>query len=299
MRQLATSDAPHHRGRAFDVLMGRNVRVESVRVELERILRGETFAQSERLKRFLHLAVEAVLEGRGSQLKEYLIGVEVFDRDDRYDPRTNPIVRVEARRLRSKLEEYYRTEGREDRLLIDLPKGSYVPVFKNREPKALAAESDPTKTQSPDEFRTIAVLPFADLSRENDQEYFCRGIADDLITALTRLEGLHVVSRTAAFQFRSKAYDVRTVGRRLKAGMVLEGSVQKVGQRVRVTAKLTSVADGYHLWSENYDRELNDVFAVEDEISKAIVKKLRTNLQASKRPLPSNGMARIGEHSAW
>src|SRR5712692_9721443 len=157
MRQLATSDLPHHRGRTFDVHMGRNVSVESVHAELEKILGGEAFAQSERLKRFLRLAVEEVLQGRGRQLKEYLIGVEVFDRHHAYDPRIDPIVRVEAHRLRSKLEEYYRTEGREDHVLIDLPKGTYVPVFRKREPEAPAVEPIPSQVRS-DRCKTIAVL---------------------------------------------------------------------------------------------------------------------------------------------
>lgn len=286
MRQLATSDLLHLRGRTFDVHIGRHVSVKSVHAELEKILGGEAFAQSERLKRFLRLAVEEVLQGRGRQLKEYLIGVEVFDRHHTYDPRTDPIVRVEAPRLRSKLEEYYRTEGREDHVLIGLPKGAYVPVFRKREPNAFQAESNPAKPRSADECRTIAVLPFADLSRENDQGYFCCGMADDLITALTQLDRWRVVSRASAFQFRSKAHDVRAIGRRLNAGMVLEGSVQKVGQRFRVTAQLTSVADGYHLWSERYEREMKDVFAIQDEISKAIVKKLRVNLVGRQNAAP-------------
>jgi hypothetical protein len=101
---------------------------------LERILASSTFAQSERLSRFLRFAVEETLQGRGDQLKEYFFGVEVFDREEAYDPRTDPIVRVEAGRLRAKLGRYYETEGREDPVLIDLPKGSYVPGFQWRQP---------------------------------------------------------------------------------------------------------------------------------------------------------------------
>jgi TolB-like protein len=272
MSQVVTSLLPHRRGPSLDVHMGRSLSVKSVHAELEKILTGEAFVHCERLKRFLRLAVEEVLQGRGGQLKEYLIGVEVFDRHHSYDPQTDPIVRVEAYRLRSKLEEYYRTEGRRDQVSIELPKGRYVPVFRKREPKISEGNSNLPKR------RTIAVLTFADLSREKDQEYFCCGIAADIITGLTKLDGLCVVSRTAGFQFRSKAHDVRAIQRGLKAEMVLEGSVQKVGERVRVTVQLSSVSDGYHLWSEKYDREMKDVFGIQDEISKAIVKRLRTNL---------------------
>jgi len=113
---------------------GRSVAPEAVRAQVERILARATFAQSERLSRFLRFAVEETLQGRGEQLKEYFIGVEVFDREDSYDPRTDPIVRVEAGRLRAKLGRYYETEGREDGVLISFPKGSYVPAFEQRQP---------------------------------------------------------------------------------------------------------------------------------------------------------------------
>ncbi len=107
---------------------------EAVRAQLERILASPTFAQSERLSRFLRFAVEETLRGRGEQLKEYFLGVEVFDREEAYDPRTDPIVRVEAGRLRTKLARYYETEGCTAPVVIDFPKGSYVPVFQRRRP---------------------------------------------------------------------------------------------------------------------------------------------------------------------
>lgn len=106
---------------------------EAVHAELERVLASPTFAQSERLSRFLRFAVEETLHGRGEQLKEYFLGLEVFDREESYDPRTDPIVRVEAGRLRSKLAKYYEAEGRGDPLVIALPKGSYMPVFERRQ----------------------------------------------------------------------------------------------------------------------------------------------------------------------
>ncbi|HVO76366.1 MAG TPA: protein kinase, partial [Candidatus Bathyarchaeia archaeon] len=125
---------------------------------------------------------------------------------------------------------------------------------------------------------SIAVLPFRDMSPARDQDYFCEGIAEELINGLAQIAGLRVAARTSAFQFKDKDLDVRKVGRDLGVESVLEGSVRKAGARLRVTAQLINVADGYHLWSEKYDREQGDIFAIQDEISLAIVEKLKGQL---------------------
>jgi TolB-like protein len=130
----------------------------------------------------------------------------------------------------------------------------------------------------------IAVLPFANVSPDPENEYFSDGLTEDLITALSQIEGLRVVARTSAFQFKGKAHDVREIGRQLSVGTVLEGSVRKAGERVRITAQLVSVADGFQLWSERFDREMRDVFAIQDEISRAIVKALQLKLAAGAPP---------------
>jgi serine/threonine protein kinase/tetratricopeptide (TPR) repeat protein len=125
--------------------------------------------------------------------------------------------------------------------------------------------------------KSIAVLPFADMSPQKDQDYFCEGIAEEIINALSKIEALHVASRSSAFAFKGHQ-DVRKVGEQLGAGTVLEGSVRKAGNRLRISAQLVKVADGYQLWSDRYDRELEDVFAIQDEIAENIVKALRVVL---------------------
>ncbi len=127
---------------------------------------------------------------------------------------------------------------------------------------------------------SIAVLPFVDMSLEKDQEYFCDGITEELISALTNLEGLRVSSRTSAFQFRGKEQDIRKIGQHLNVSTVLEGSVRKAGNRIRIIAQLVKVEDGYHLWSEKFDREMADIFAIQDEIALAIVNKLKIKFKA-------------------
>jgi TolB-like protein/Tfp pilus assembly protein PilF len=116
------------------------------------------------------------------------------------------------------------------------------------------------------------------MSPQRDQEYFCEGIAEELINGLAQIAGLRVAARTSAFQFKDKDLDVRRVGKELGVESVLEGSVRKAANRLRITAQLINVADGYHLWSEKYDRDLEDIFAIQDEISLAIVEKLRGKL---------------------
>jgi TolB-like protein/Flp pilus assembly protein TadD len=125
---------------------------------------------------------------------------------------------------------------------------------------------------------SIAVLPFANMSADPEQEYFCDGMAEDIINDLSNLDGLRVVSRTSAFAFKGMHQDIREIGRKLRVQTLLEGSVRKAGNRLRITAQLINVADGYHLWSQRYDRELEDVFAIQDEISQSIVEALKVKL---------------------
>ncbi len=125
---------------------------------------------------------------------------------------------------------------------------------------------------------SIAVLPFANLSAAPEQEYFCDGLAEELLNALTTVSGLRVVARTSAFSLKHQQLDVREIGRRLNAATVLEGSVQRTGNRVRILTQLINTVDGYHLWSERFDREMDDIFTIQDEIAGAILDKLKLKL---------------------
>ncbi len=241
--------------------------------QLQRILSSQIFAQSARMSRFLQFAVERALCGESDRLKEYVIGIEVFDRKDSYDPRVDPIVRVEARRLRSKLKSYYEGDGRTDELIVEFPKGSYAPVFRNRVREHCAPPAA--------HFRSIAVLPFTNLSPEPDNEYFSDGLTEELIHGLTRLDGLMVVAWTSAARLKGQPYDVREIGRQLSVATVLVGSVRGSGGRLRVTAQLVDTSNGRYLWSETYDRQMEDLFAIQDDISRAIVRTLQIRLAGS------------------
>jgi eukaryotic-like serine/threonine-protein kinase len=130
---------------------------------------------------------------------------------------------------------------------------------------------------------SITVLPFVNMSADPEQEYFCDGLAEEIINALTKIKSLKVVARTSAFAFKGIKSDIREIGRKLNVSSVLEGSVRKSGSRLRITAQLINVSDGYHLWSEKYDRNLEDVFAIQDEISEAIVDILKVKLLKGER----------------
>lgn len=236
--------------------------VAAIRLELERILESPQFVGSQRLCRFLRYVVEKSLAGDAEGLKEFAIALEVFDRKADYDPSIDSIVRVEARRLRLKLKEYYEKHGAGHGLAIQLKAGSYAPEFVERAKGSLPRP-------------VVAVLPFVNMSAEPEQEYFCDGITEEILNVLARIPEIAVVARTSAFQFKGQAIDIREVGARLGAQIVVEGSVRKVGSRVRITAQTIDAEKGIHLWSETYQRELEDVFAIQDEISEAIARGMR------------------------
>jgi adenylate cyclase len=145
-------------------------------------------------------------------------------------------------------------------------------------PSAAAGTAASLVAPPPAPAESVAILPFVDLSPERDQEYFCEGIAEEIVNALCCIRGLRIASRTSASQFKGRSVDVREIGRSLGVGSVLEGSVRKSGDRVRITAQLVGSADGYHLWSESFDRRLEDIFAIQSEIAQKLVAALRLSL---------------------
>ena len=163
-----------------------------------------------------------------------------------------------------------------------------------KQPGASTPPGMTTTTAAAATTKSIAVLPFVNMSADPENEYFTDGIAEEIINALTKIQALRVASRTSSFAFKGKNQDIRKVGEQLNVTTVLEGSVRKAGTRLRVTAQLVNVTDGYHLWSERYDRELQDVFAIQDEIAGNIVRALRVVLSdAEKRAIEKAPTANV------
>ncbi|WP_205511911.1 adenylate/guanylate cyclase domain-containing protein [Longitalea arenae] len=153
------------------------------------------------------------------------------------------------------------------------------------------------KTAAP--VNRLAVLPFVNMSADPDNEYFSDGITEELLNALTRVNGLQVTSRTSAFAFKGKHDDIRDIAIQLNVDKILEGSVRKAGNRVRITAQLINAADGFHIWSETYDRKLDDIFEVQDEISSIIANKLKEDLTAREKPTIKSSIKNITAYTHY
>src|SRR5438045_2930542 len=160
------------------------------------------------------------------------------------------------------------------------------PISSGTTPRASLAPTIPDKS--------IAVLPFVDMSQAKDQDYFCDGISEEILDALAKVDGLRVVARTSSFSFKGRNADVSEVASKLNVANVLEGSLRREGNRIRVTAQLISARSGFHLWNETYDRKLEDVFALQDEITRAIVDALKIKLAVS-HPAPQQRETEVAD----
>ncbi len=265
---------------------------EEVRQQLERVLASETFANTGRLSRLLRYIVERTLAGEGDQLKEYVLGVEVFDRGDQYDPRLDSIVRVEARRLRSKLEEYYVGSGARDAIILAVPRGSYVPSFEERgapprQPAfvrstrgtlamtlltaavlllVLSVAWRTRSTAAPN--ITIAVLPFEEFSGTSDGYRLAARITDAVTSELARLGTLAVVSRTSARQFEGVRRPLREIAQVLDAQIIMEATVDAMSKRVKVTARLVDATTDRKIWVEEFASAPTEVAALPPQIAR-------------------------------
>jgi TolB-like protein len=266
---------------------------EQIRKQVEKILQSEIFVHSKRMQRFLSYTVEQALRGESESTKEYSIALAVFDKPQSFDPRLDPIVRVEAGRLRSKLQEYYDGPGLTDPVRITYRKRSYVPGFAFRSAEETAQLlSDPLDPVSIDdgrgampgaaqlqEIKAIAVLPFMDFSVEHGYENFSDAMTAEIINVLNQTVHLNIVARTSVMRFKDTDKDIREIARRLGVDAILEGSVRLAGNRVRITAQLASAANGYQIWSQIYDREITNILDVQRDLAQAIAQEIRAELR--------------------
>ena len=255
---------------------------KAIREQLDRILHSGPFLQSRRRQRFLEFIVNESLAGRSERLKAYNVALEVFDRPESFDPVVDPLVRIEAARLRDKLREYYDADGHSDPIRIELPKGSYTPHIEFRQAATLDPRSDrrTDPVQEPvalmDERPSLVVLPFVNMSADHAHDYLSDGITENIITGLSRFRDLSVIASNSAFAYKGKARKIQDVARELGVRYVLEGSVQKSSERVTITAQLIDGITGAHLWAERFDRGVDDIISVLDEVTEIIVARLAT-----------------------
>lgn len=255
------------------------VEQEQIRASVATMLASPLFAGSPRQQRFLDYLVTNTLAGEAHRLKGYTIAVEVFDRESNFDPSLDAIVRVEATRLRNKLREYYDTIGKLENVRIDLPKGSYALEISLQQSAATETFSNPINNPRLIQDKpSLAVLPFANIGVDNSKEYFADGVVDSLIAMFSRLSGLFIISRLSSFSYKNTSKTSEQIAAELGVRYLLEGSVQHVGNQVRITTQLVDAHNGGQVWSDRYDRELKDIFALQDELTQNIVRILQIKL---------------------
>jgi TolB-like protein/Tfp pilus assembly protein PilF len=186
----------------------------------------------------------------------------------------------------------FEDDAREPRIIQTIPKRGYrlvAPV------NAAGAAAAPTSLARD----SIAVLPFINMSPDAENEYFTDGITEEIINALAQIKELHVVARSSAFSFKGKHIDPRIVGEQLNVRTILEGSVRRADNRLRIMVQLVNTADGYHLWSERYDREMKDVFEIQDEIARSIAERLKVTLEGGQEPLVKAGTKNLDAYQLY
>ena len=255
-----------------------------IRSQLARVLASEAFDASGRNRNFLQFVVEETVAGRAAYIKGYTVARSVFGRGADFDPQLDPVVRIEASRLRRSLERYYLTSGKADPIRIDLPKGGYVPRFEYLARGAVSVAAGerhaaddllPPARAIGDAGPSIVVLPFENLGGELNGDLLAPGITEELIGRLMAYKELRVISANTSFKLAADA-DPQRIGHRLALGYVLRGTIRIAGSRLRISVQLLDVEGAEYLWTEQFDRELtsNDVWAVQEEVAEEIATRL-------------------------
>jgi TolB-like protein/Tfp pilus assembly protein PilF len=285
----------------------------AIRDELTRVLSSAAFVRNERQSNFLRFLVERHLQGRDAELKETVVAMEVFGRQADYDPKVDAIVRTEAIRLRARLHKYYTAAGRDNQVVIELPKGGYRPLARWREPlqpgvtarpigywlaarwhwlavgaasivaiaTAWVLTTRPSAVRPPIARLTIAVLPLQNVGSATDS--LSDALTDELIADLSMIDGLSVRSRMSSFALKGKPVTAPEAGRQLAVDYLVEGSVVQNADQLRVNAELVRVGDDTPLWSGRFDRTASDALATQDDISHSIVNTLQLTLPGRRR----------------
>jgi adenylate cyclase len=244
---------------------------------LEKIVGSPDLQNASRLREFLRFVVNEGLDGRADSLKAYTIGIEVFDRPDNFDPITDTIVRVNAGKLRRALERYYLGPGRQDKILISIPKGRYIPVFQIQEFEQTRGDVNSVQsacepldsTKQP----TIAVLPFRKVSLEPSREFIINGLGEELTMALSRFSGLGVIAYYSTSGIKAEQYSQDQLCRRLGATFVITGSIYQAADELRLNVELVRTDNSQQVWSKRYDRNftVDTLFSIKDDIVQNIV----------------------------
>jgi len=239
--------------------------------QLDAILISTDFSASKKQRQFLCHIVRETLAGRAGDIKGYSIALTVYGRDESFDPQTDPIVRVEAGRLRQALKYYYLTGGKNDSTLLEVPKGGYRPLFTERHvhsnPHPAAPHHETIKNNS------IAVLPLFNTSGDTEQEYFFDGLTEELTTELARYQDFVVIASQSSIRFKNRVRDYRAIGQKLGARFLLEGSLHTGRSNLKVIIRLIDSYKDEQVWSSDYKSTINpaDFIQLNEDISREVV----------------------------
>lgn len=248
--------------------MNSSISPEIIGAQLLKILKAPAFQNSVTLSRFLQFIVEQTLSGHETELKEYTIAVKVLSKRPDFNPQSDPIVRIHAGRLRRSLNEYYLEEGKEDELVISIPKGAYVPLFSSRsKPVEDAPVANSRKPVSRKRI-TVAVLPFSNIQSDANTVAFADGLGDHISTELTRYTELSVISYYSCRNIINRITDIKEAGLALDAMYILTGSIQSDKNRLRIRVQLILTETREQVWASSYERQNTsaELFEVQDEI---------------------------------
>ena len=248
---------------------------KAVNAQLERILNSGVFKASEKQRRFLTFIVDETLEKRSSQLKGYTIAVHVYGRSDNFDPQVDPIVRVEAGRLRRALEHYYLTEGKDDPVHIQIPKGGYVPTFHVDQisPYGNTTRFSEREVRLSIADPSIAVMPLVNLTGNEKQDYFTEGLTEELTAEMARYQEFQVIASQSTMRFKDRKADPMEVGRQLGVRFLLTGSVRMDQKTVKITIRLLDTSNAEQIWGKSYKRDQTaaGLIAVQEEIANRVI----------------------------
>ena len=248
---------------------------EAIKAQLERILQCAEFRGSDKQRNFLNFVVDETLADRTSQIKGYTVAVSVYGRAENFDPQVDPIVRVEAGRLRRALEHYYLTVGKNDPVHIKIPKGSYVPTFQaiERQPPATGMLISDRDEGHLFPEPSIAVMPLLNLNGDEAQDYFADGLTEELTAELARYQEFQVIASQSTMRFKGRKVDPKEAGRDLGVRFLLTGSIQKDLKTVKVAIRLIDTSTAAQIWGNNDKRDLTaaSLIALQEEIAHRIV----------------------------
>ena len=248
---------------------------EAVRKQLGKILASSGFQASKKQQSFVRYVVEETLQGRAADLKAYTIALEVYNRDESFDPQMDPIVRVEAGRLRRALDHYYAAEGREDEVIIHIPKGGYRPIFIRSETQEVAEDLTAKAAGTNDSFskHSIAVLPIRNLSDDGTQDYFAEGLTEELTSELARYQDISVIASQSSLQFKNNEQSYQHIGNEIGARFLLEGTIRPSKNDFKAAFRLVDCDNAKQIWQKDSKGvlEAENLIVMQEEIAQSVI----------------------------